>query len=835
MAWMALIALQVQGNDHAPKENTGSQTYERFCMSCHGKNLEGATGPKLIDSLWLHGGSSQEILKSINSGFPVKGMPAFESMLSAEQKNSLCEYILSKQQGLREIKYSLSTNDGSNGSSEIINLLALPDTKLLKDNQIVYEAKLLVHKDGEYTIEIYDNGKSIIQIGKDQINRDKAKKIKVRLAQGSHDFKLTYICEGKKDSLGLYWTGPQVSEWLSAPVKGARGPDPIFIKVDDRAKVYRCNIKGQQSARSLSMGFPGGINCVYDIEHHNFTHSWKGPYIDVAPTREGRGMGFALPGTEAIEKIDLPVLPQGKFKGYFISGAEVTLHIGESWATLFAKTDQSGLGVRISQHAPMSRAMPEPAIEAREYSNEPKPTLLPEGYSVQTIPLPPGRALQMAGLAISPRGEVFVCTREGEVWKRGTHGQWHLFAEGFNEPCGLRWIEDKNELWIAQKPELTALKDEDGDQRADQFRTITSDWGLSGNYHEYHFGPEIGPDGSIYGTLNLSHRPQMASSMKNITCMSAVKAMKRGTAYRISPDGTYETFGWGLRSPAGTGLTPDGELIFLDNQGDWMPTSYLSIIERGSFHGHPAGMDIHPDYIGKNLDAIPASEWAQKRVPPAIYIPHEELANSPGNAIYDSTGGKFGPFSGQIFVGDQTQSNVFRCQLQKVKGVWQGCAIDFIRSLRCGVIRTEFAPDGSLWTCATSRGFHSVGDLPFALQRIQWDGATVPFCIKSIIHEKGGFRFYFTAPLKSAPEIADLNISHWTYNFWEKYGSPKVDTTKVIPEKAVLSDDRMSLFIAIPELVKRRCYGFFMPSLTDAKGRKLSSDHGWYTLNETED
>jgi len=35
--------------------------------------------------------------------------------------------------------------------------------------------------------------------------------------------------------------------------------------------------------------------------------------------------------------------------------------------------------------------------------------------------------------------------------------------------------------------------------------------------------------------------------------------------------------------------------------------------------------------------------------------------------------------------------------------------------------------------------------------------------------------------------------------------------------------------------VKRRCYSLVFAGLKDAKGRPVSSDHGWYTLNETID
>ena len=845
----ALLLAQAAPAPDTAQPHPGAKTYESFCISCHGKQLEGATGPKLTDSTWLHGSGRADILKSINEGAPAKGMPPFAAMLKEEQKQQVIDFILSRQQGLRQVEYKIYKGNWNKipdvskltpiKSGRVQDMIDLNIVEERKDYTIVFTGQLIVATAGEYRFKLNSDDAGRLEIdGKTVINDDGIHAVhnatcKATLSAGTHNFTLTHMQGGGEDVLGLYWSGKNVAEWLTAPLQGNSGPG-VIIAVDARAQVYRGNVKEQKSPRSLMLGFPGGVNAVFDTEHGLITQTWAGDFIDVGPPRSGRGGDPALPAAEPVkqEALELPV--KGEFRGYRIVGPAVALQLGDSWVQLSAKADKSGLQIDKVSVAPAAMTAALPAVTGTPYDKEPKPALLPEGYAVETIPLPPGRPLQTAGLAVTPRGEVFICSREGEVWKRKLDGSWQLFAEGMHEPCGLLWKEDKGELWITQKPELTALKDEDGDGRADSFRTLTAGWGFSGNYHEFHFGPELGPDGSIYGTLNLAHQPGRTTTMKAI-CMSAIPGMQRGTAYRLSPDGKYETFAWGLRSPAGTGMTPDGNLIFLDNQGDWMPTSYLAVAAKGSFHGHPASMDIHPDYKGKNLDQVPVKEWADKRVPPAIFIPHQELGNSPGNAVFDSTAGKFGPFAGQIFVGDQTQSNVFRCQLQQVKGVWQGCAIDFIRPLRCGVIRLAFAPDGSMWTCATSRGWDSIGDLPFAVQHIKWDGQTTPFCLKAITHEKGGFRLSFTAPLQEAPKPDDLKISHWTYNFWPNYGSPKVGTTKVVPSSVTLAADKMSVFVAMPELVKRRCYSLVFAGLKDAKGRPVSSDHGWYTLNETID
>ena len=48
---------------------------------------------------------------------------------------------------------------------------------------------------------------------------------------------------------------------------------------------------------------------------------------------------------------------------------------------------------------------------------EKQPDLIPQGYSVRTIETPPEVFLGIGGMEFSPDGDLFVCTREGEVWK----------------------------------------------------------------------------------------------------------------------------------------------------------------------------------------------------------------------------------------------------------------------------------------------------------------------------------------------------------------------------------------------------------------------------------
>ena len=70
------------------------------------------------------------------------------------------------------------------------------------------------------------------------------------------------------------------------------------------------------------------------------------------------------------------------------------------------------------------------------------------------------------------------------------------FAEGFNSIQGLAWRN--NELWVANAPELTVLRDTDGDDVADEYQIIFS--GLNNLRHGLH-GLNWGPDGWLYMSL----------------------------------------------------------------------------------------------------------------------------------------------------------------------------------------------------------------------------------------------------------------------------------------------------------------------------------------------
>ena len=122
-----------------------------------------------------------------------------------------------------------------------------------------------------------------------------------------------------------------------------------------------------------------------------------------------------------------------------------------------------------------------------------------EYYRMSTVAPPEGVVLEVGGLETMPDGRLAVATRRGDVWlienpASANGGQPHFsrFAQGLHEALGLAYRDGS--LYTTQRSELTRLRDADGDGKADVYETVQA-WPLSGNYHEYSFGPVFGAEG----------------------------------------------------------------------------------------------------------------------------------------------------------------------------------------------------------------------------------------------------------------------------------------------------------------------------------------------------
>ena len=427
-----------------------------------------------------------------------------------------------------------------------------------------------------------------------------------------------------------------------------------------------------------------------------------------------------------------------------------------------------------------------------------KPLELPAGYSVMTWRPPVdlyGRQqlFEPTGIAVAKDGTIVIATRTAGVW-RIRDGKWSLFAEGTYESLGV-WIEDDkgDRIVITQKPELTRMIDSDRDGRADIFDTVCDDYGFHANYHEYTHGPVRDKKGNYYFNLNLAHSGNDKASWRAGGPYMGSMGGYRGWACRVTPEGKFEPFAMGLRSPAGLAFDPEGRLWYAENQGEYVGSSKMVPLEEGKFYGHPSGLVSLPG-MKPDSEALNFEHWKDKIRKGAVWLPHRRLSNSPGNPVWDVTGGKFGPYRRQMFVGDQTLSTLLRVVTEKVGGADQGCVMPFARGLASGVMRPCFLPGGSLLLGQTGRGWGANGGRQDALQQVVWDGKTVSADILQVTAGRHGFDVRFTLPLDESLAHDALTkafgVRSWFYTNTVRYGSPENDPRDERVAGIELSPDR---------------------------------------------
>ncbi len=71
----------------------GQDIFKSNCAACHGQLGEGTVGPNFTDDFWIHGGSIQDIFKSIKYGWVEKGMKSWKEDLSPMQIAQVTSYI----------------------------------------------------------------------------------------------------------------------------------------------------------------------------------------------------------------------------------------------------------------------------------------------------------------------------------------------------------------------------------------------------------------------------------------------------------------------------------------------------------------------------------------------------------------------------------------------------------------------------------------------------------------------------------------------------------------------------------------------------------------------
>jgi putative membrane-bound dehydrogenase-like protein len=296
----------------------------------------------------------------------------------------------------------------------------------------------------------------------------------------------------------------------------------------------------------------------------------------------------------------------------------------------------------------------------------------------------------------------------------------HAFGEGLNAIQGLLWVGD--DLWVANAPDLTILRDLDGDDVADRYTRLYTD--LGNLEHGLH-GLQMGPDGRVYMSKGNS---------KGLTQPG-----------RVAPKAFREL--WGVDAPDGTPDIPDPEVFtretyrrnYHDPADDWgldggilrcQPDgSQLEVVCRGfrnpwdiafdsGFHG--IGTDNDQTEGDRVFSILPgghfgwnhpwSSHWSDSLHPPTAPVSGPLFEGSgTGVAFYDAD--QFpDAYRRVFFVNDWLSKTTYLWRpdwdgalMRPAESGWQPFVVGGQSLFRPTDL--EVGPDGALWILGWSRGY----------------------------------------------------------------------------------------------------------------------------------
>ncbi len=390
-------------------------------------------------------------------------------------------------------------------------------------------------------------------------------------------------------------------------------------------------------------------------------------------------------------------------------------------------------------------------------------------------------------------------------------------ATGLQEPQGVQVVDGVT--YVSTKAGLDRLVDADGDGFFEGRARLAS-WPYANNYHEFAFGLPY-KDGHFYVALS------GALDRAGLTTLPQ-PSPDRGTVAKVNKDtGVIEYIAGGLRTPNGINFGPGGRLLVTDNQGGWVPTSKLVEIKPGGFYN--MFTTFRDPITGAN---VPGRFDNQPATPPVVWMPHNEIANSPSTPVVMEEG----LFAGQLAIGDVTYGGLQRVFLEEVEGKLQGALYRMTQGLEAGINEVAVGPDGDLYLggIGYDGNWNQPGKLRYGFQKLRANDTVTMDIFKTEITSTG-FKLTYTKPLSTETRqnlATKYQAQQWRYNATAAYGGPKLDQETLSVTGATISADGKTVELLVPGVKPGRViYLRSARPFAAADGEQLWSTEVWYTAN----
>jgi glucose/arabinose dehydrogenase/cytochrome c2 len=445
-----------------------------------------------------------------------------------------------------------------------------------------------------------------------------------------------------------------------------------------------------------------------------------------------------------------------------------------------------------------------------------------DAYVLDTIPLPvPNpwkRNVRLADLAfLNDQGEAAGVTFDGDVWLiSGLKGDlqnitWKRFASGLHEPMSI--VARKGELFVFDRSGIWRLVDSNGDRECDRYEMFCNLFAQTAETREFPNSMKLGPDGALY----LSKGGQEGTT----------RGKHNGTVIKVAADGkSMEVIGYGLRQPF-IGVNPRTGLVTAsDQQGNYVPSTPLHIIEHHHFYGH--------------LPTVaPKEEYPETITEPLTWIPHP--VNPSGVTQTWLLGAKMGPVNDELIHIGYNRPELFRVLMKKQSPSGlsrpQAAVVSFSRDFDFPTLNAVINPaDGQLYIT----GFQVWGTVATKLSglaRMRWTGKP-RVLLKEVTPTDKGVLLSFNEKLdpRLATDPASYSAERWNYRRTADYGSPhlKPDGSTgqefMTASSAYLSQDGLSVLVGFPDMkagVSQMRIGWGLKSVEGLKAENTAYFTPW--------
>lgn len=349
-----------------------------------------------------------------------------------------------------------------------------------------------------------------------------------------------------------------------------------------------------------------------------------------------------------------------------------------------------------------------------------------------------------SGFDFLPDHSAMVCTMHGDVWKvtgideRLEKITWQRFATGLYQPLGLKVVDGK--IYVLGRDRITRLVDRNDDGEADEYQNFCDLLQVTGQPHAYAMSLETDSNGNFY------------------FIKSGGSAPHGGTMIKVSSDGKrMDVVATGYRHANGLGIGPNDEITSADNEGNWIPTTRIDLVQPGGFYGHMPTHRREPEpttYDG-----------------PLCWVPRL-IDNSAGGQVWvDSK--SWGPLNNKLLhlsFGRCTANVVLTENVQGLDqaGIYKLALPTFLS----GSMRGRFnSRDGHLYLVGLD-GWQTAAVRDGCFQRVRATGKQfhLPVDLK-VKNSRIEITFSDPVDIESAQSVTNWNVQQWNYQWTEAYGS----------------------------------------------------------------